>query len=124
MIGLTVAQAFTPPAWAEQQRLVRDLEVDLVDALDVSSDYPHSEHVQSWRPQVTPVDLGEVPENLRGNYNELDDRLGDTVFSFIDPIPCTDYKPKSIADILLPTPSATSTIGYTRTEGPRPLRHV
>ena len=54
---------------------MRDLEVDLVDALNVPSDYPHSEYVQSWRPQVTPIDLGEVPENLRGNYNALDERL-------------------------------------------------
>ena len=54
---------------------MRDLEVDLVDALNVPSDYPHSEYVQSWRPQVTPIDLGEVPENLRGNYNTLDDSV-------------------------------------------------
>ena len=69
---------------------MRAIENELRRALDVAPDSAYAEYVQSWRPQVAEIDLGEVPESLRGNAPPLDARLADTPFSFIDPIPVTN----------------------------------
>ena len=99
--------------WEEQKATVRRVEATLRSTLLGASDDDiwMRDYLHDWGEQVDALDLTDVPQNIRGNAPDLDDRLADTAFNFYDPIPVTppvvrppaqvsSYQPKSIRDIL------------------------
>ena len=99
--------------WEEQKATVRRVEATLRSTLLGASDDDiwMRDYLHDWGEQVDALDLTDVPQNIRGNAPNLDDRLADTAFNFYDPIPVTSpvvrppaqvskHQPKSIRDIL------------------------
>ena len=99
--------------WEEQKATVRRIESTLRSTLLDASDDDiwMRDYLHDWGEQVDALDLTDVPQNIRGNAPDLDDRLADTAFNFYDPIPVTPpvvrppaqvskHQPKSIRDIL------------------------
>ena len=99
--------------WEEQKATVRRVEATLRSTLLGASDDDiwMRDYLHDWGEQVDALDLTDVPQNIRGNAPDLDDRLADTAFNFYDPIPVTPpvvrppaqvskHQPKSIRDIL------------------------
>ena len=110
-------EAYVPrqDVWAEQQRTVRDSEDALRHALlnTTETDPWMRSYLHDWGAAVKSYDMSQVPDGIRGASPALDDRLGDTAFSFRDPIPITKplerpprqftrHKPRTIRDILTP----------------------
>ena len=110
-------EAYVPrhDKWAEQQRTVRDSEDALRHALlnATETDPWMRDYLHDWGAAVKSYDMSQVPDGIRGASPALDDRLGDTAFSFRDPIPITKprerpprqstrHKPRTVHDILTP----------------------
>lgn len=111
-------EAYTPRRgrWAQQRRAVRDSEDALRAALLAAGDERDPwmrDYVRGWAPVVTAYDMSDVPDGVRGVEPTLDERLGDTAFSFQDPISITPplrrpprqvtgHAPRTVRDILTP----------------------
>ena len=87
-------EAYVPrkDKWAEHQPTIRDSEDALRRALLGATDEDPwmRDYLQDWGAAVKSYDMSQVPDGIRGASPALDDRLGDTAFSFRDPIPITE----------------------------------